>query len=267
MKAILASIPHSGEQVGEEADWLRGLPEEILMCDVDRFVDRLYQEILKQHQIPTIVTPYHRYMVDCNRWPSDVDANSLEGSQNPVGTHPIGLHWIQTTKGDILIKKPLSLSLHKTLIKKYYNQFFEKIDSIYEDFKKRGVKKTYHLDLHSMPSLGKSVHRDPDQQRPDIVIATLKGKSATPEWTQQVESAFFEQDFTVVCNNPYIGGSIVEKYGNPEKGHQILMIELNRKLYMNEQTKAFIPEKAEKVKQRLSKVISRIYKGIPNEGN
>ena len=88
MKAFLASIPHSGEQVGAEADWLQGLPETVLMCNVDRFVDRLYQPVLDKLGIPVVITPYHRCMIDCNRWPEDVDRDSLEGSETPSGTHP-----------------------------------------------------------------------------------------------------------------------------------------------------------------------------------
>ena len=72
-------MPHSGEQVTEEAHWLKNLDEVTLMYDVDRFVDRMYQPALDQFEIRRVTTPYHRYVVDCNRWPSDVDCDSVEG--------------------------------------------------------------------------------------------------------------------------------------------------------------------------------------------
>ncbi len=36
---LLVTIPHSGEKIPPQTPWLKTLPEEILMCDVDRYVD------------------------------------------------------------------------------------------------------------------------------------------------------------------------------------------------------------------------------------
>ena len=263
-KPILVSIPHNGEQVVEECPWLKELDEVTLMFDVDRFVAKMYQAGLEQYQIPRVITPYHRYVVDCNRWPSDVDSDSLEGSPNPSGSHPTGLHWRKTTAGHVLFKKPLSQQLHKNIINKYYKGFFQNIDSLYENLNKAGAKNIYHLDLHSMPSRGTSAHKDPGENRADIVIGNENGKTATAEWTEQVMTAYRNQGFEVRLNHPYTGGTIVEKYGSPLKGRQALMIELNRKLYMDEKSKQIIPAKAEPIKKLLNKVIFEIYNKLPD---
>ncbi len=261
-KPLLVSIPHSGEEVVDECYWLKELDEVTLMYDVDRFVDKMYQSALDQYEIPKVVTPYHRYVVDCNRWPTDVDCGSVEGSQKPSGSHPTGLHWTKTTANYVLIKKPLSRQLHENILKKYYEGFFRDIDSLYASVKQQ--KKVYHLDIHSMPSRGTDAHRDPGEDRADIVIGNEKGKTATAEWTEQVMTAYRNQGFEVQLNHPYTGGTIVEKYGNPVQGKQALMIELNRRLYMDEKSKQILPEKAEPVKQSLNKVISEIYNNLPD---
>lgn len=263
-KPILVSIPHNGEQVVEECPWLKELDEVTLMYDVDRFVADMYQSALDQHKIPTVITPYHRYVVDCNRWPTDVDCDSLEGSDNPSGSHPTGLHWRKTTAGYVLFKNPLSRKLHEDILKKYYEGFFRNIDSLYESLNKTGTENIYHLDIHSMPSRGTDAHRDPGEYRADIVIGNEKEQTASAEWTNQVMTAYQNQGFEVSLNYPYTGGTIVEKYGNPKEGRQALMIELNRKLYMNENSKQIVPEKAEPVKQRLNKVIFEIYNQLPD---
>ena len=261
MKPLLVSIPHSGEKIVNETYWLRDLDEVTLMYDVDRFIDQIYQPALDRHQIPKVIAQYHRYVVDCNRWPSDVDCDSVEGSKNPSGSHSTGLHWRNTTAGFILIKKPISTDLHENILKKYYEGFFHEIDSIYKKWSQR--ENIYHLDIHSMPSYGTKAHRDPGEDRADIVIGNELGKTATEEWTEQVRAAYRNQGFTVRLNHPYRGGTIVEKYGHPSRGRQALMIELNRKLYMNEKTKQIIPEKAEQIKQQIAKVIDEIYKYLP----
>ena len=264
MKSLLVSIPHNGEQIVDETYWLTGLDEVTLMYDVDRFIYQMYEFALNQHAIPKVVTPYHRYVVDCNRWPTDVDCDSVEGSENPSDSHPTGLHWRKTTAGYLLFKKPLSRGLHEEIIKKYYEGFFRDIDSIYEKWNQQRVKNIYHLDLHSMPSCGTEAHRDPGEDRADIVIGNQLGKSATEEWTDQVSEAYRRQGFEVRLNHPYKGGTIVEKYGDLKKGRQALMIELNRKLYMDEESKQIIPEKAEETKKRLDKVIFEIYNNLPD---
>ena len=258
-KALLVSIPHSGEKVSEEAYWLKNLNEVTLMYDVDRFIDRMYEPALNQHEVPKVITPWHRYLVDCNRWPEDIDCDSVEGHKNPSGSHPTGLHWRVTTAGHVLIPKPLSQALHKTILKKYYQGFFDKIDFLYKDFKQKGIQHIYHLDLHSMPSCGTKAHRDPGEERTDIVIGNEKGQTATKEWTQQVMTAYEQVGFQVRLNYPYTGGTIVEKYGQPAKGHQALMIELNRKLYMDEKTKKLIPEKAQCIQKKLKKALTHIH--------
>ena len=264
MKPLIVTIPHTGEELVEESTWLRNLPENILMYDVDRFADRLYKPALDQYQIPRVTTPYHRYVVDCNRWISDVDADSVEGSHHPSGEYPTGLHWRQTTGGYILLKKPLTQQTHQKLVKKYYNCFFEDVDALFKQLKSKKAEKIYHLDIHSMPSKGTQVHRDPGKLRSDIVIGDIYGKTSSPQWTEQVKSAYQAQGFTVSLNTPYIGGTIIEKYGHLQQGHQSLMIEINRNLYMDENTKQWIPEKAEPVQQKLISIISNIYKNLPD---
>ena len=49
----------------------------------------------------------------------------------------------------------------------------------------------------------------------------------------------------------------------PAKGREALMVELNRRLYMDEKTKQILPEKAQPVKEKLKKVISDIYHHLP----
>ena len=267
MKPLLVSIPHNGETIVDEVYWLKDLDEVTLMYDVDRFIDQMYQSAFSQYDIPKIVTPYHRYVVDCNRFPTDVDCDSVEGSENPSGSHPTGLHWKQTTAGHILIKKPLSRQLHESILKKYYEVFFREINSVYEKLNQKRAKNIYHLDIHSMPSRGTDAHRDPGEERADIVIGNELGKTATQEWTEQVCKAYRSQGFEVRLNYPYTGGTIVKKYGNPAEGRQALMIELNRKLYMDQESKQIVPQKAEVIKKCLNQVIFAIYNDLPDIEN
>src|SRR5689334_10612521 len=127
MKSLLITIPHSGEQIPEEAPWLKGLPETLLMFDVDRYVDRLYEPTISKFKIPSVKTQWHRYAIDLNRLEDDVDVDSVIGHRNPSGKFPRGLHWSITTMGEKLMPKPISKDVHDVLVKKYFDPFHEQV--------------------------------------------------------------------------------------------------------------------------------------------
>lgn len=260
MKPLLVSIPHSGEQVPKEAAWLHGLPEPILMCDVDRYVDQLYVETLSSLKIPHVVTPWHRYVVDLNRLPEDVDQDSVLGSKNASGAFTTGLHWVKTTRANVLMKEPISQELHQSLVKNYYEPFHASVRELYEDFKKQNHPKVYHMDLHSMPSMGTKAHKDPGEKRKQIVVSDFHGKSCEAWFKDLVISAFEKAGFVVGYNWPYVGGRVTQIYGQPQLGQHALQVELNRAYYMDEETKKIKPELFSGLKKQLSEAITEVHK-------
>ena len=139
---------------------------------------------------------------------------------------------------------------HDTLVQKYFAPFHQNVATLFSEFKAEGFARVFHLDAHSMPSKGTSAHRDPGQDRAEIVISDFLGKSCSVEYKDLVVSSFEKAGFQVGYNFPYIGGRVTQTYGHPDRGQESIQVELNRKLYMNEETKKLIPEKAEKVGHR-----------------
>lgn len=263
MKPFFISIPHSGEKIPSTVKWLEGLPEEILMCDVDRYVDAIYYPIISKLKIPSIVSEWHRYVVDLNRWISDIDQSSVVGSENLVGTHPKGLHWSVTTKGFQLLKTPMSKDLHEELVNKYYHGFQKSIQDQYDLFKKKGIKMIYQLDAHSMPSMGTGLHRDKGEKRKDVVISDCHGKSCCTDYKEIVIASFQKAGFDVGYNWPYVGGRITESYGKPEIGQSCIQVELNRALYMNEDNKQKNLDLFSQTVAKVSEAVTLIYQWIP----
>lgn len=258
-KPFFVSIPHSGEKIPPEAQWLTGLPEVVLMGDVDRYVDRLYESILKQNHIPFIKTEWHRYAADLNRLPTDIDCEAVIGNAQKAGTFPRGFHWVYNTHNEKILQQPLSLDVHQALVKRVYDPFHAEIKKQYLEFSQQGFKNIYHCDLHSMPSLGTNQHRDPGKKRADVVISDSQGKSCSAEFLALVIDSYKAADFTISYNWPYYGGRLTEQYGEPEtKGHHVVQIELNRSLYMDEVTKQWIEPKAQLLQAKLKIAIENI---------
>jgi N-formylglutamate amidohydrolase len=72
------------------------------------------------------------------------------------------------------------------------------------------------------------------KKEPDIVLGDNFGKSCSIELINYFQNVFQENGFTVEVNNPYAGGFITRNYGNPSKGVHTIQIEINRKIYMDE---------------------------------
>lgn len=263
-KPLLITIPHSGERVPKEAPWLEGLPETLLMFDVDRYVDRLYAPALKDLSLPSVKTEWHRYAIDLNRLPDDVDSGTVEGDKNPKGKFSRGLHWAITTTGEVLLPQPMSRATHDILVEKYFRPFHKHVERELQALRERGAKTTYHLDAHSMPSVGTKEHRDPGERRADIVVSDCEGKSCSAAFKDLVMSSYRDAGFKVAYNWPYVGGRVTETYGHPERGQEAIQVELNRSLYMNEQTKKLLDDRVESVQKAIGEALRRIYDAMPD---
>ena len=170
-----------------------------------------------------------------------IDFKNAMQSQ-PTKKSPSDIHWYKTTKGDRLIKKALSQKLHKNLIKKYFDPFHKKIQKQITNFKQKESGNIYLLDLHSMPSQGLAFHRDQGKSRKQIVIGDNDGRSCSADFKDLVFTAYKTAGFEVAFNWPYKGGAITKNYGRPKLGQNSLQVELNRKLYMDEETKKKSPQ-------------------------
>lgn len=257
-QSLMVTIPHSGEKVPEQAPWLKVLPETILMQDVDRYVDKLYEPALQKLKIPFVKTEWHRYAGDLNRFDTDVDAGSVTGHKTPKGPHVRGFHWVITTKEEVLMPAPMSEKNHLELVDLIYKPFHEKVRKLKESLN----KPCYHLDLHSMPSKGTAQHKDPGEVRADIVISDQLGKSACEKYRDLVITSFVTAGFKVGYNWPYVGGRITEMYGRPSDDHHTIQVELNRALYMNETTKKMNSD-ISKIQAQLEVALVAIVKELP----
>jgi N-formylglutamate deformylase len=235
-----------------------GLPEPLLMCDVDRFVDQLYAPAVAALQLPLVKTEWHRYAADLNRHPTDVDCDSVIGAPEKSGTHARGFHWVITTKEEKLMQHPMSREMHDQLVKLVYEPFHAQVQ---EQYRRLGAT-VYHLDLHSMPSRGTSQHKDPGEFRADIVISDGKGVSSRREFVDLVINSYVRAGFKVGYNWPYVGGAITQRYGRPQDGQHCVQAELNRALYMDEDTKKLIPERAKAVQAKLQAALQAVRSGI-----
>lgn len=233
-RPLLVEVPHAGLIVPEAIRHELLAPEDALMRDADIYVDRLYARA--PHAGATLlVAKLSRYVVDLNRARDDLDAATVSGHPIGAGSQPRGVVWRATTDGRPVLRRPLGYAELASRLERYYLPYHqvlqEQIDRLRDRFGHVVV-----LAAHSMPSLGRSTHRDPGAQRADVVPGTCGRTSADSRVIDLVDAHFRAAGLRVRHDDPYKGGYTTSHYGRPAERCHAVQIELNRALYVDEQS-------------------------------
>jgi N-formylglutamate amidohydrolase len=87
-----------------------------------------------------------------------------------------------------------------------------------------------------MPSVGRSGHGDPGVRRADIVPGSRGRTSADSRVIDLVDAHFRAAGLSVRHDDPYRGGFSTGHYGRPSSGRHAIQVEVNRALYVDEET-------------------------------
>ena len=235
---ILLSICHGGSKIPEEH-----LNE--YLPPIDRFgkhEDRGSIEIFSFAEYPCISTEISRFLVDLNRRRADASEMGVI---------------LQKDWDDVpVLKKTLSSSERETRLRKYFDPFYEKFDSLVG----KGV---FVLDGHSMGSETNTAEKEKlakgklkkIEERPDICVA-VQEKYCDQKIIDLFIREFSNKGFSVKVNNPYSTGDLIERAYLA--GSQGVMLEINKKLYMNEKTLELDLKRIRNIRRILKKILNKI---------
>lgn len=238
---IVCNVPHSGVTLPEEfrADFVldnKELHEEVLYM-ADNYTDLLYGELLFVSSF--IMSKISRVVVDIERFENE--------SEEPMSKVGMSALYTRTSGGSLLrnISQENKEVLGKAY-KDYHTAFLELVnDSLLKN------KMAIIVDCHSFPSVPRIYEQDQKDSRPDICLGV--DEYHTPqELVVMLKSTFEDAGFRVDINTPFAGSIVPVALHKKDKRVISVMIEVNRKLYMNEETF----EKAENFSE-VSTLISR----------
>lgn len=224
MKPMILHIPHA-------ADHLPFLDGFVLP------IDRLYAEMLLLNDWYTdlifnsnnvndikLVAPFSRIFCDVERF--DDDAKEV------MAQYGMGVLYTHTDSGECM--RVVSPELRESMIENYYRPHHLQLETaVNNQLEKYGS--TLILDGHSFPSTPFKRELIKDGIRPDFCIGT--DPFHTPEELIQISIDFFKkQSFSVLLNNPFAGCMVPAAHYQKQPGVFAIMLEINRSLYMNEQT-------------------------------
>lgn len=255
---LVVDSPHSG--LAFPPDGRCVAPAEALLAGWDAYVDHLWAATPEAGGT-LIAATFHRCYIDCNRSEADIDPQLL-GEPWP-GLVPT----VYSERGMGLIRRyalpdvpmysgPLSAADVSRRIERYYRPYHAALGRALDDAQRRHGS-VWHLNCHSMKSIGNAMNADNGARRPDIVVSDRAGSSADPAFTRWVAAAFAEMGYHATINHPYEGGDIVRRYGAPARSRHSVQIEINRKLYMDERS-FVLHEGADKLKADLHTFLLRL---------
>jgi N-formylglutamate amidohydrolase len=235
---VVFNSPHSGCHYPAAFLASSRLDPQAIRRSEDTYVDELFAPVAEQGA-PLLKANFPRAWLDVNREPYELDPKMFRGNlPSYANVRSIrvagGLGTIAriVSETEEIYSEPLAVE-----------EGLARIDAVYKPYHQalRQLILSTHaafgfavlIDCHSMPS---SVRGGGGRLRPDIVLGDRYGTSCAGELTDAVAHSLTRLGYTVSRNKPYAGGFITEHYGQPSRGLHAMQIEVNRCLYMEEQS-------------------------------
>jgi N-formylglutamate amidohydrolase len=230
--------PHSGRHYPRVLLEASRLDPHALRKSEDCLVDELFAGI-SGLGAPLIAARFPRAYVDVNREPYELDPElfgrdlpSYANAQSIRVAGGLGTIARIVADGEEIYRTPPTLAAALERIERLYRPFHTDLAMLLARTQER-FGTAILIDCHSMPS---AAMNNSGSGRPDVVIGDRYGASCDQRLTRAVRDQLGRLGYQTLLNRPYAGGFITEHYGRPHAGVHALQIELNRALYLDEQT-------------------------------
>lgn len=234
---LVIASPHSGSDYPPEFVAASRLDPQTLRRSEDAFVDEIFAAA-PSLGAPLLAARFPRAYLDVNREAWELDpamfADALPdyvNARSPRVRMGLGTIARVVASGEEIYGGKLCFADAK-----------ERVDSLYRPYHAalaRLVEETASefgfclvVDCHSMPSGANGAGRD----SADIVLGDCHGASCAPQLVEAARRYLSRRGFAVALNAPYAGGFTTGYYGRPRQRCHALQIEINRAIYMDEQS-------------------------------
>jgi N-formylglutamate deformylase len=235
---LVIDSPHSSWVMPEGSGCIA--PEDALRSGTDAYVDELWGAA-PQVGAHLLCAAFHRSYIDANRNELDIDQEML-ASPWPTLTRTsaksrkgMGLIRRYALPGVPMYDRPLTVEEVRHRVRSYHAPYHARLAALV-DAAAAQFGQVWHIDCHSMKSVGNAMNEDEGAPRPDLVISDADGTSTHPAHTAWFAGWWSGKGYTVSVNDPYKGGEIIRRTGKPIMGRHSIQIEINRKLYMDERS-------------------------------
>ena len=213
---MILHIPHSSTQTLKYK--LKNRDREILRM-TDHFTDELYTN----RDATRVVFGLSRLICDVERFEDD--------KQESMSKFGMGVCYTTDTDGKVL--RRVAPEDREEIVKKHYRPHHKKLsNAVDKELKEKGS--SLIIDCHSFPDNSYYFNSDYNKKRPDICIGT-DSFHTSKELLHIVKSFFLKKGYETSVNAPYSGTIVPLKHYKKDKRVGSIMIEINRKLYMDDE--------------------------------
>lgn len=236
---LVFDSPHSGTLYPE--GFRPAVAIETLRPAEDSFVDDLYGAA-PALGAPLLEALFPRLYVDPNRNETDMDPAHVEGAWDGPPLQPgpkaalgQGLVWMRRPPGLPVYDGKITAADLRARIDNYHRPYHAALRRMLDRAAAR-FGGYYHINCHSMPAVATAMSAEPaGSVRPDFVLGTRDDTTTGPALTDCVRAYLSARGYDVRVDHWYKGVEIVRLAGDPARGRHSLQIEINRRLYMDEQ--------------------------------
>lgn len=240
---LVLDSPHSG--VDYPDDFAHACDPIALRQAEDTHVEKLY-DFAPGLGAAWIEALFPRSYLDVNRNLTEIDVSMFDETwPEPVETDPKalvkvrlgkGLVWRFTDDGLPIYERRLTVQEVTSRIDRCWQPYHAAVAAAIDAAHARHGY-SIHVNCHSMPAVAASYATEfPGLVHADFVVGDRDGTSADPALSRKVCEHLKSLGYTVEYNHPYKGVELVRRHADPAHHRHSLQLELNRKLYMDEQT-------------------------------
>lgn len=253
MQSLIRTIPGSAPLVLDSPHSGVDYPEDFRSCcelrelrrAEDTHVEKLY-DFAPALGVAWIEALFPRSYLDANRNVTEIDVSLLADAwTEPLETDPVaqskvrlgkGLVWRCTDDGADIYDRKLTAEEVRQRIERCWKPYHAAVAAaIAQAHARHGY--SIHLNCHSMPAVSGSYSTDfPGLVHADFVIGDRDGSTAAPALSLRIVEILRGFGYEVSYNHPYKGVELVRRYGDPAADRHSIQVEVNRKLYMDEDT-------------------------------
>jgi len=234
---VLVDVSRSGREYPEE--FRSNVPFTVLHDNVSMYVDQIWGEA-PNLGATLLYASFPSFWIDANRNELDIDADLIEGEwpvplQPTVSKRGLGLLKSKSRYGEPVHERKLTVAEVMERLDRYHRPYYAELAQNLQRLKS-SFGFVAQLSCHCMSAVGAPTHPDPGKDRPDFNLGNVNGKTSSKEFIEFVEATLKGLGYSVGMNFPYNGGELNSRFGDPKNGVESIMVEINKKLFMDTKT-------------------------------
>lgn len=245
---LVFDSPHSGKIYPEDFGHICTMED--LQRAEDMYVDELFS-CVPAYGGSLLCAEFPRSYIDVNRTIDDIDPDLVDERNWPAATMGrivptsrsdagIGLIRRLVKPGMPLYNRKLGASEIHNRIHRYYIPYHKKLEELIESAH-YNFGEVWHINCHSMPfssarphmPIGMNGHAP---RHADFVLGDRDGTTADLHFTHALRDFLKSLGYAVTINDPFKGVELIKRYANPARGRHSVQIEINKALYMDEES-------------------------------